>query len=204
MQSGTRSRVLLGRGAFDEAIVCTLQELGLSRDQCRRSCWRLALSPSLAHAGQATHLLQQKRRFGCRTGTDAAVIGACTRAVVATHDTRSDAFAVVSDALSTSRKLGSIGGLVAALRGCPEIGALLMDDPETRRELMPILALSNESGRYPVLSDKPSSGSAAWRDLSKARAGGSSARRQRDDESSNCHVAVHRRGYCQGARPPHP
>jgi DNA-binding NarL/FixJ family response regulator len=42
-----------------------------------------------------------------------------------------------------------------------------MDVPETRRELLPILALSNETGRYPVHSDKPSLGSASWRDLSK-------------------------------------
>ena len=56
---------------------------------------------------------------------------------------------------------------MAALRGCPEFGALLMDVAETRRELMPILALSNERGRYERRAAKPPPGSGTWRDLSK-------------------------------------
>jgi DNA-binding CsgD family transcriptional regulator len=66
-----------------------------------------------------------------------------------------------------SRRLGSIGAFVAALRGCPEMGALLLDVPETRRDLMPILTLSNERQRFEGHAAKPSKGSGTWRDLSK-------------------------------------
>jgi ATP/maltotriose-dependent transcriptional regulator MalT len=164
---GHRARVLISRGSFDQAVMCTLQELGpLPRSMAAELTATRALALACAHkTGDALATAEEAVRSShC---TDAAVIGACTRAVVAINDSRSDAFALVSEALSTSRKLCSIGGFVAALRGCPEIGVLLMDVPETRRELMPILALSNESGRYPSHGDKPSLGSAAWRDLSK-------------------------------------
>jgi ATP/maltotriose-dependent transcriptional regulator MalT len=164
---GHRARVLIGRGAIDEAVTCTLQEIGpVPRSMAAELLATRALAlgcarktgDALATADEAVRLSQ------C---TEAAVLSACTRVVVAIGDSSPDAFTLASDAIFTARRLGSIGGFVAALRGCPEIGALLMDVPETRRELMPILALSNESGRYKGRGDKASPGSGTWRDLSK-------------------------------------
>ena len=66
-----------------------------------------------------------------------------------------------------SRRLSSIEVFVAALRGCPDVGALLVDVAETRAALMPILAVSNESARYEGRAAKGVRGSEGWHDLSK-------------------------------------
>ncbi|MBA3430500.1 MAG: helix-turn-helix transcriptional regulator [Actinobacteria bacterium] len=99
--------------------------------------------------------------------TEVAVLSACSRAVVAINDSTPEAFVIAREALSLSRRLSSIEGFVAALRGCPEVGAILMDVDDTRRDLMPILTLSNEAGRYEGLGgDEASVRFGTWRDLS--------------------------------------
>ena len=146
---GHRSRILLSRGAFDEAIMCTLEELGpLPRSMAAELIATRALAlacarrtdDALATADEAIRMSQ---------ATDTAVLSACTRAVVATNDSKPEAFAVVSEALSMARRLGCRSARLSL--HCVDVRRwvrFLMDVPETRRDLMPILTFSNEHRRF--------------------------------------------------------
>jgi ATP/maltotriose-dependent transcriptional regulator MalT len=162
-----RARVLIGRGAFDEAITCTLQECGpVPRSMAASILATRAVALACARkSGDALAAAEEALRMS--QSTESAGLTACTLAVVAINDSRPEAFAMASEALSTACRVCAIEVFVTALRGCPDMGGLLMDVPETRRRLMPILALSNESRRYEGRGVESSGSSGTWRDLSK-------------------------------------
>ena len=157
--------MLLSVGELDAAVVSAVRFVGSSTVSMKGEidasyALALACSGSLSDAesiATSAALTTQS--------SEILVMVECVKAIVSMQRATSNAFTVARHALEAAIRLGALESFVAALRGYPDLGALLFGAPETRQLILLILAACDELDRYDrsATSEAPSG---AWGDLS--------------------------------------
>ncbi len=160
-----RTRTLVSVGELDAAIVSAVRFVGPSTVSMRGEI-DASYAVALACAGRTTAATEIAAGAAATTrSSETAVMVECVTAIVAIQEATADAFAAAASAFRTAVRLGAVESFVTALRGFPDLGAIILGSPQTRQALVPVLAASNELKRYEgAATSEVLSG--AWGDLS--------------------------------------
>lgn len=160
-----RTRMLLSVGEFDAAIVSAVKFVASSTVSMKCEI-DASHAVALACAGRTRDAIVVATGAAAATqSSEIVVMAECVKAIVAIQEATADAFSATERAFRSALRLGAVESFVTALRGFPDLGSILLQSPETRQALVPLLVASNEISRYEgsALTDVPFG---AWGDLS--------------------------------------
>ena len=161
-----RARMLLSIGELDASIAAAARFVGPSTVSMRGEI-EASYAVALACAGRRRDARDAATAAATSTrSSEIVVLVECVDAILKIQASAADSFAVAERAFRAAMHLDVIGQFVTALRGFPELGAILLGAPGTRRELVPVLVACNELKRFDGATDAAAT-SGSWGDLSR-------------------------------------